>query len=292
MAIRLNNEQIQIIIEEKGAELTSMKMNSSDIEYIWTGDPAYWSRHAPILFPIVGKVVNGTYLVEGKKYPMGQHGFARDRVFEVIEQHQEQVVLRLVSDATSLELYPFRFELRVSYLLVETAVRIAYTVINIDTQTIYFSIGAHPGFNCPLKEVEQMEDYYFEFEKVETANAIGLTEDGLLVRAANPCLQNQITLPIHPNLFRQDALVFNTLTSEKISLKSNKGSHKITVDFKGFPFLGLWSKPSGAPFVCIEPWFGHADYADFAGEFCEKEDSLSLEVGKRFHCEYSIQIHG
>jgi len=291
MAIVLINQEIQVIIEEKGAELTSMKMNSSNMEYIWIGDPTYWSRHAPILFPIVGKVVNGTYHVDGKKYHMGQHGFARDREFEVLEQTNEHVVLRLVYDAASLAVYPYRFELRVSYVLVENAVNIAYTVINSDTQNMYFSIGAHPGFNCPLKEDEQIEDYYFEFEKEETASAIGLTEDGLLVRKANPCLQNQTLLPINQNLFRQDALVFNHLASQKISLKSNKGDHGITVAFKGFPFLGLWSKPTGAPFVCIEPWFGHADYADFSGEFCEKEDSITLDVGMTFHCEYSIRIY-
>lgn len=290
MRLELKNSECIVGIEKKGAELASMKFVGDETEYIWTADANYWGRHAPILFPIVGKVVNGKYLVESKDYYLGQHGFARDMNFEVIKHDENQLVMRLLWNEELIKMYPYHFELQVVYTLNKSTLEIEYSVKNCDTQIIFFSIGAHPGFNCPLKSDETMEDYYFEFEVNETCEAIGLTPDGLLVRKKKPCLDKQSTLAISPELFRSDALVFDDLMSNQVSLRSKKGTHSVSVRFEGFPFLGLWSKPSGAPFVCIEPWHGHADYSDFAGDFSEKEDNRELGVGEQFSCNYSIQI--
>lgn len=288
--ITLNNHIIQAKISEMGAELCSLKFNDDPIEYIWNADPKVWARHAPILFPIVGKVVDGKYVIDNTTYSLGQHGFARDMEFVVKEHTGDKVSLELMWNANSLKLYPYHFALMVTYTLMDAGIKIDYKVINKDRKNIYFSIGAHPGFNCPLIEGETFEDYYFEFEKKETAMIYQLTENGLFKREQSPCLNEMSTIDIHKELFKNDALVFENLRSKKISLRSKKSNRSVSMDFDGFPFLGLWSKPTGAPFVCIEPWFGHADYDDFKGDFSEKEDNLCLENGKNFDCSYRIDI--
>lgn len=288
--IRLRNDNIEVEILKSGAELKSMKRVGDDTEYIWTGDPAYWKRHAPVLFPIVGKVVNDEYEFRGRKYHLGQHGFARDMDFDIVNLSKNEVVLGLASNSETLELYPFRFELLITYTIVESQLSIKYTVKNLDDQTIYFSIGAHPGFNCPLKEGESFDDYYFEFEAEENAEITPLTSQGLLNRAkkAYP-IKNKI-IEINDELFKDDALVFDHLNSKSITLKSHKSDYRVQVDYEGFPFLGLWSMPSGAPFVCIEPWVGHADYEDFRGDFKDKEDQVCLDVLLSYSCEFKITI--
>jgi galactose mutarotase-like enzyme len=290
MAICLKNNEIQVTINEKGAELASMKMIGDDTEYIWTADKAYWARHAPILFPIVGKVVNNQYLVEDTYYPMGQHGFARDWDFQVVYQEEDKVSLTLLWNEESLLIYPYKFKLTVNYTITGNKLRIGYLVENEDDKGLYFSIGAHPGFNCPLTTGELFDDYYFEFSEKETASVYGLTENGFFLHDKTPCLNEESIIPISKALFEKDALVFQEMKSGSVSLKSKKSNYQVKVGFEQFPFLGLWSKPTGAPFVCIEPWFGHADFHDYDGDFAHKADNLFLDVEGRFDCEFSIEI--
>jgi galactose mutarotase-like enzyme len=290
MNIKLENDHFEVLICEQGAELISMKDKNNGTEYIWTADPLHWSRHAPILFPIVGKVRDNHYTVDGKSYNLGQHGFARDMDFFVSGKTDHSATFELCSDSSTLNYYPFKFKLCVNYLLENNTLYITYDVYNKDDKTIYFCIGGHPGFNCPLFENESMEDYYFEFEKSETASISLLTKDGLFYSDTKPFLKNQQIMTLSPEVFAHDALIFKHLKSNKISLKNHKNSHKITVDFSGFPFLGLWSKSKRAPFVCIEPWFGHADYNDFSGEFKDKEGIVELSQNNNFKCQYYINI--
>jgi galactose mutarotase-like enzyme len=290
MNIKLENELYEVLICEQGAELASMKDKNNGTEYIWTADPLHWSRHAPILFPIVGKVKDNHYTVDGKSYSLGQHGFARDMNFALSKKTSKSATFELRWDDNSLKYYPYKFKLSVSYILQVNTLYISYSVYNEDDKTIYFSIGGHPGFNCPLFQGESMEDYYFEFEKPETAYISLVTPDGLFYRDTKPYLNNEKFIALSPQVFDNDALVFKYLNSNKISLKSHKNSHKITVDFSGFPFLGLWSTAEGSPFVCIEPWFGHADYNDFSGDFKDKVGIVKLSQNNNFKCEYSINI--
>jgi galactose mutarotase-like enzyme len=288
MSIKLENEIIEIVILEKGAELSSMKLKGDNLEYIWSGNAEYWNRHAPILFPIVGKVNNNSYMVDENTYHLSQHGFARDMDFSIVENDKNHAQLSLLWNEDLLRLYPYKFELLVDYRLEGNTLHIGYRVKNCDIQSIYFSIGAHPGFNCPLSDGESFEDYYFEFENNEYASITLLNKDGLLLRDAVPFLKNERIIPINKALFANDALIFKNLKSNKITLKNTKNPHTLTVNFDKFPFLGLWSKPSGAPFVCIEPWFGHADYYDFHGDFKNKEDIIALPCKEEFSCTYSI----
>lgn len=290
MELQLKNDYIKAMIQTKGAELISLKKINDNTEYIWNASPAYWKRHAPVLFPIVGKVVNNEYRVYDKTYHLNQHGFARDMEFEVIDHSEVEVTFGLKWNEETLLIYPYKFEFFITYTLKKNKIKIEYQVNNVDNQAIYFSVGAHPGFNVPLKEGESFEDYYFEFEKNETASITLINSDGLFDREKVPYLNNEKVIKLNESLFKENALVFDHLESRSISLKSLKSSYSVRVDFEGFSFLGLWSLESGAPFVCIEPWIGHADYFDFTGDFSKKEDQIKLEESDEFKKSYSIAV--
>jgi galactose mutarotase-like enzyme len=290
MSVQLRNDLIQIEILEKGAELCSLKHINDDIEYIWHADPVYWKRHAPVLFPIVGRVVDDQYRVNGVTYHLAQHGFARDMVFTVTDQSEFHVTLTLQWNDETYKVYPFKFEFAITYTINKKKVSIEYCVRNLDQKPIYFSVGAHPGFNCPINRSDSFNDYYFEFDKRENAAITLLTSDGLLKKEKVAYLNNQNIIELNDTLFKNGALIFDQLKSSRVSLKSRKSNRCVHVDFEEFPMLGLWSKAEGAPFVCIEPWVGHADYDDFKEDFSKKEDLTCLDVQKVFKRKFDITI--
>jgi galactose mutarotase-like enzyme len=288
----LSNNLLKIQISTHGAELNSILGLNDNLEYLWNADENYWKRHAPILFPIVGKLNNNTYRVNQKNYTLSQHGFARDSEFKIYSKENNSITYILSSSINSLKVYPYEFDLYVSYTLIKNKIEIKYSVKNKDSKKIYFSLGAHPGFNCPLLTDESINDYYFEFEKIETAyQQILDSKLGLFTGNSIPFFKNNNILDISNDLFKNDALVFKNLDSKYIALKSRKSTKSIVLDFDGFPCVGLWSKPEGAPFVCIEPWFGHADYVDFEDDFSKKAGILELPIGETFDCNYSITIN-
>lgn len=293
MNIILENEIIKITISDKGAELTSLVRKKDNAEYIWQADPKYWGRYAPILFPIVGRVNNNKYRIGNKEYSLSQHGFARDMNFNIIEKNSDNILFKLSWNQETLKVYPYKFELFVNYAIKDNSVDISCGVKNTDDRDIYFSIGAHPGFNCPMEsenEVLNFEDYYFEFERVENINKMSKNSEELKKRKSEAFMKNTSIIKLSKEFFADDAIVFERLKSNSIALKNTKNNDSVTVDFTGFPYVGLWSKPDGAPFVCIEPWFGHSDYEDFEGDFREKDGIIRLEVNEEFHCKYSISI--
>lgn len=292
MSIVLENEFLTIKVEEKGAEIISIKDKKDGSEYIWVGESKFWGRHAPILFPIVGKLKDNSYRIGEKTYKLSQHGFARDMNFEVVENNNEKATFRLKWDEETLKNYPYKFELDVQYIIIENDIEVKYIVRNMDNDDIYFSIGAHPGFNCPIENsVESaFEDYYFEFEQNETLDVTLINADGLLKSQQESFMKDSNVIMLSKQLFEKDALIFQNLKSHNISIKNSKNHKCISMNFSGFPYLGLWSKPGGAPFVCIEPWLGHADYEDFQGDFREKEGVIKLSIEKEFCCQYSISF--
>lgn len=285
------NEFLKVTVKSSGAEMVSIKNTMTNKEYLWQGDPEFWGRRAPILFPIVGKVKGNKYKVDGITYELPQHGFARDMHFEAVEQQDNSLMYVLKSNEETLKVYPFHFELTVRYRLERNKVVVSYEVKNTDAKNIWFSIGAHPAFNIPLEKDEKFSDYYIEFEKKETASAYAL-QDGLITDIKTPMLNNEQTLSISPEIFDNDALIFKDLRSSVVKLKSKKSPHEIAIDFAGFPYLAFWSKKGGAPFLCVEPWFGIADKVDFSGEYKDKEGIKSLAKGKLFKGEYSIEFKG
>ena len=286
MSIILENKRMKVLVSENGAEVTSIIDKMDNRECIWTADSKYWGRHAPILFPIVGKVVNNEYKVNENTYSLGQHGFARDLKFDVISKEDNKVILELLYNRETLKVYPYKFKLYVEYVLCENALKVSYKVKNEDKSYMYFSIGAHPGFYCP----GNFSDYYFEFEKEETKEIIPVVSGGYLKREKVPYLNNTKVIELNKHIFEEDALIFENLSSKYICLKNKKNSKGIKLSFEGFPFLGLWTKPDDAPFVCIEPWYGHADFEDFKGDFKDKDGIIKLNGEEEFNSLYTIEL--
>lgn len=290
MIYTLENSTIKITTSPFGGELHNLTSKIDGTEFLWNGDNEYWKYHAPILFPIVGKVKNNTYRVEDENYSLPQHGLARVSEFNMIKKTDNSITFSLFYSDKTLEVYPYKFELQIRYDLIQNGVKINYKVINKDSKEIFFSIGAHPAFMCPIMPEEKMNDYYFEFNEKETSSLLTLNAEGYFSHKRVPYLNNENIIALSKEVFKNDALVFDNLKSNKIALKSKNNNKSLTMDFTGFPYIGLWSKPTGAPFVCIEPWFGHSDFEDFSEEFKEKEGIQSLNINEEFNCSYEITI--
>lgn len=285
----LENKDLKIAIKNEGAELTSIQKKETNTEYLWQADPAHWGRHAPVLFPIVGRLKEDTYKIGKKKFSMKQHGLARNSTFSLLKQDPYSITFELNSDKASLKQYPFPFSLHIQYALKENDLIVFYRVINPAKEALYFSIGGHPAFNCPLKKGEKRSDYQLVFDKKETAATQRLAA-GIRNGIQVPVLKNKKNLQITDDLFAEDALVFQNLQSDKVSLQ--KGKEKIlSFDFKGFPYLGIWSKNEDSPFVCIEPWYGVADKQEHNQALKDKEGVIHLAGNSSFDCYYVITIH-
>ncbi|GFP73989.1 aldose 1-epimerase family protein [Clostridium fungisolvens] len=287
----IENQFLKISSSTHGGELHSILSKIDGTEFLWNGDETFWKYHAPILFPIVGKVNNNEYSVDGVKYTLPQHGLARVKDFELIEKSENSFTYELKYSEETLKVFPFKFSLKIIYSLFENTLNIKYVVTNADSKDMLFSIGAHPAFMCPLYDNETMNDYYFEFSENETCSLMPLNSNGFFKREQIPFLENEKIIPLSKELFKNDALVLKNLNSEVISLKSKNHSKSLDFNFSEFPYLGLWSKPSGAPFVCIEPWLGHSDFEDFTGDFSQKEGILKLAEKETFSCNYSVKFN-
>jgi galactose mutarotase-like enzyme len=289
MLHHLQNDYYQVTVKEAGAELSSFRSLRDQLEYIWQADPAVWPRHAPVLFPVVGKLPEGKYRYQGQTYALPQHGFARDAHFDLIHQTNHSLTFALASSPKTLALYPFAFRLEISYSLQDNSLETSYRVMNPGNANLYFSIGAHPAFNCPLLPEEEFEDYYLVFEQPENLNRY-LLDQGLQNGRTQAVLQGEQQLPLRYELFEQDALVFKNMASQKITLKTAKHVHGLDFEFKDFPYFGIWTKGPGAPFVCLEPWHGIASRVGDSGELTEKEGIRLLEAGDSFYCSYTITV--
>lgn len=285
--VTIQNDLFKVSATPKGAELTSILSLKNGIEYLWQADPAVWPRHAPVLFPIVGRLEDSVYQVSQKTYELPQHGFARDLPFSLVMKSEDSIVYQLLSDTSTLARYPYKFELRIQYTLLNNTLVTGYEIINRDDKDIYFSVGAHPGFNCPLTSDEKFEDYYLEFDQKETVHK-HLLKDGLLSGETALLLSNENKIAVSKDLFKQDALVFKNLKSKKISLKSHTSSHYVAMEFEGFPFFGIWAKPGTDKFVCLEPWNGVTSTKGIDNGFKNKEGVLKLGAGKAFYCEFKL----
>lgn len=289
MKATLENNCLRIAVKEKGGELCSLVKKETQTEYIWQAGPDYWNRHAPVLFPIVGALKDGIYYYEGKCYKMGQHGLARDLPFRLVDREANKLVYSLKSNSFTRERYPFEFELQIIYTLHENHLTTTYRVVNPTENTLYFSIGGHPAFNCPLHEGEQRSDYQLVFEQPETIS-IQRIINGFRNGIWEQVLNGERRLPITDKLFEKDALIFKGLNSSSVSLQ--KGDTPVlTLGFSGFPYLGVWSKSATAPFVCIEPWFGLTDHTKHNRQLAEKEGIVALKGWGEFRHGYSVAIY-
>ena len=289
MNYEIKNEYIKAKIKSFGAELNSLQKCAEELEYIWQGHKEFWNRHSPILFPIVGRLKEYSYFYKNQKYNMTQHGFARDKEFEVVKNEADFIEFKLKSDEKTLEIYPFSFELYLSYKLEKNSLIVSYKVVNKSDDKMLFSIGAHPAFNWSLKENEKKEDYFLEFENIKQTKRYFLNDLGLVYKNEDLKISDN-KIPLNEEVFKNDALVFNDLNIKTLTLKNTNNENYIKVDFESFPYLGIWSKPSAAPFICIEPWFGVADDENSNQDFEDKKGIITLEKDEIFSCFYIIEI--
>jgi len=278
----IKNSFIKAQIKSFGAELNSLKKCDENFEYIWQANSKYWARHSPVLFPIVGRLKEDSYFYKNKKYSLSQHGFARDKEFEIVQNEADFIEFRLKSDEKSLEFYPFFFELDIGYKLDKNSLIVSYKVKNKSDEKMYFSIGAHPAFNTQIGD-------FLEFENIKTTKRYFLDEKGLIYKNEDLNLENS-KLYLDKDLFKDDALVFNDSNIKQITLKNIENKSGVKVKFDNFPYLGIWSKPNDAPFVCIEPWFGIADEENANQKIEDKKGILSLEKEEEFFCFYTIEV--
>lgn len=285
--IQLSNEWLTAQINPRGAELTSLQTVADKREYMWKGDPQVWGKHSPVLFPFVGTLKDNGYFYKEKKYSIGRHGFAREKVFEVVSNEGDSAVFRLQDDETSQGQYPFRFVLELRYRLTGHSLELTYFVSNPDNQPLFFSIGGHPAFAIPLEPGLRYEDYLISFIQAETAGKWPISKDGLIETQSEPLLKDTHDLPLSKELFAKDAIVLKHLASDSLKVYSPSGTHGLQFDFPGFPFLGIWAA-KGADFVCIEPWCGIADSVDSHQLLEQKEGIVRLEAGQTFERKWTV----
>ncbi len=287
---QLENNQLTVCIQHKGAEICSIKSKKSEQEYIWQADRAIWGSSAPVLFPIIGALKEGKYTYKDVTYNIPKHGFIRHNMsLKVIEKTDTSVTLGYTSSKETLSIYPFEFEFSITYSIEGTTLNVHHTVKNNGDDQMLFSLGAHPAFNCPLNDGEYYSDYFIEFDQAETDVTHELTDTGFTTGDTHGMLFNTKQLNLTPHIFDNDALIFKQLKSSTVTLKNVKNTQEIRVAFDDFKYLGIWAKPN-APFVCIEPWLGITDAENGNGKFEDKEGLLTLEANNTFNASYSIEI--
>lgn len=271
----ISSDQLQVIIANKGAELQSIKTLEGP-EWLWQADPAIWPRHAPLLFPLVGRLKDDTLLHKDRRYRLTQHGFARDMAFDMERLGTNHCTLLLQDNVATRTAYPFAFELRVTYQIVDKRVNTYYEVTNTGNEILPYSIGAHPAFVWPLTPDVPKEDHRIIFAQPE-AQPIRRLKEGLLLPDYFPTPIMQQTLTLNDDLFRPDVLLFDHINSRNLTYEA-PGRAAITMGFPDFPHFGIWTKP-GAGFICIEPWQGYASPQDFDGPFINKPGVVTLPPG-------------
>ena len=290
MIHKIENNQLQLAVKQVGAEICSIKSAITGREFIWDANPEIWAGHAPVLFPIVGALKNETYKYDGQEYSLPQHGFARrNKKVELFEKSEKSLVFVLRSNDATKMVYPFDFEFLTKYELQARKIIVTHEVRNTATNEMYFSVGAHPAFKCPLNDGEEYSDYYLEFEQAEQEKSWQIAEGGLIRKETVEVFNNSNIIRLHPDIFNNGALVFKDLKSRKISLKSRKSKQVVSVSYEGFPYMGIWAKPQ-AEYVCIEPWLGIADSVDANQDITTKEGIIKLRGGETFKTSYFIEV--
>ena len=285
----------QILTSKYGGELLSFKLNG--VEKIHQGDDCldengkvYWKRHSPVLFPIVGKLKRNQTIINARTYEMFQHGFARDMEFEPITKLDNFHSYLLKSNKSTLARYPFDFELYTTYRLDGNKLTTIYKVINVGATNMPFGIGGHPAFKIDAEELNR-GNYYLEFEEPEEKIHFLYLIDGLVgTDYARNLIEDKTKIYLNKDSFNNDAIIMKGITSKKISLKKrNTNKTLLTMDFTGFPYLAIWTKPN-APFLCIEPWKNTADTVKTSGIFAEKTDIITLKPAESYECKYSVEF--
>lgn len=290
MIYTLKNSEMEVQVSSKGGELVSMK-DADQTEYIWIGDATYWKRHAPQLFPCIGRLTNNQYRMDGALHEMGQHGFLRDYELTKVEESETSLHLRLTSDASTRQLYDRDWTVDIFYSLCGKTLSVKFQVRNRDVRTMRFGYGIHPGFNVPLNPALRFEDYRLDFHEVSTPKQMELTERYTISGGMHDyTLEEGRYLPLQHSLFDHDAIILKDMP-HTVTLGSQKDEKKVTVTFPNMPYLGIWHAPeTDAPFVCIEPWSSLPSTDGVIDEFETKPDFITVEPEQTYTNTWSISI--
>lgn len=284
----LQSGELRVTIADAGAELMDIEEILTGKKYLWHGDAAYWGRRSPVLFPIVGSLKNKEYKYNGKIFPMSQHGFARDMEFTMTEHTVDTIWFELKADAETKKKYPFQFRLEIGYQLLGRELKVMWKVTNEDKKTMFFSIGGHPAFLCPIDGQGKQTDYYLLFDQKKDLTYGKLSKNGLIESQSNVLQTKEGIMPIDAHLFDDDALVVEGGQAHEVSLAGPDRKPYLTVRFDA-PLFGLWSPAKKhAPFICIEPWYGRCDKEEFEGMLADREYGNELRPGKVFQADYTI----
>ena len=292
MELELHQGAMRAVVATHGGELISLK-DRKGTEYIWGGDPAFWSGRNPTLFPVVGSLKNGTVQCGRASYAMGRHGFARNSEFAIEDQGEDFVVFGLRETPETLKQYPFRFSLRIRHQLLENGFRTSFAVENRDETAMPFCIGGHTAFRCPLLKGETFQDYRLVFDQTEEASTLLLTPEGCLRHGGRePLLRNTAELALDRELFdRLDTVIFQGLRSGGVSLLHSQKRHGVRLDFSEFPMVAFWTKGHAqAPFICLEPWHGCAALDNESGQLADKPHCILLQPGEEKRLGYTVTI--
>ena len=313
MIYTLRNSEMEVQVSSKGGELVSMK-DADQTEYIWIGDATYWKRHAPQLFPCIGRLTNNQYRMDGALHEMGQHGFLRDYELTKVESEEQagaetvrdaagqagaeaetvtSLHLQLQSDTSTRQLYDRDWTVDIFYSLCGKTLSVRFQVRNCDTRTMRFGYGIHPGFNVPLNPALRFEDYRLDFHEVSTPKQMELTERYTISGDMHDyALAEGRYLPLQHSLFDHDAIILKDMP-HTVTLGSQKDEKKVTVTFPDMPYLGIWHAPeTDAPFVCIEPWSSLPSTDGVIDEFETKPDFITVEPEETYTNSWSISIEG
>ncbi|MCU9534335.1 aldose 1-epimerase family protein [Streptococcus sp. CSL10205-OR2] len=296
MMLSLSNDFLTVTFSENGATLTSIK-DKEGIEYLWQGDANYWSGQAPVLFPNCGSVRDDKTIFASADHVEGtlpRHGLVRKKVFDVTHHDENSIAFSIQSTKEMLDNYPFAFELTILYTLSEKTITTTYQIKNKDSKQMPFFIGGHPGFNCPIKDGESYDDYYLEFEKVETLTIPKqFPETGLLDLLDRKDFLNQETiLPLSFDLFKEDAITLDQLESRSVKLLSKNHDKGIEIAFKDFPALILWTTPNKGPFIALEPWLGLSTSLEESDVFEEKRHVQFAQPNELKSYSFDITVLG
>ena len=281
MIFTAENNAFSLGVKEMGAELTSLKSKKTGIEYIWDGNTDIWYGQSPILFPIIGRLLDDKYRLNGIEYTMPKHGIVRKKPFKLIKQTENSLTFAQTDDEESLEMYPYHFELEVEFKLTDNGLSVTHTVHNKNDVVMYYSFGAHPAFNCEIGD-------YLEFNENEELLTERIDHDSILIEEKFPVEIDKNRLNITKELFVDDALILSGYKSKAISLKSDNHNRVIKFNFES-PLLGIWAKP-GAPYVCIEPWWGVNDNYDKKSDLSEKRGIMALNANEKASFNWNIEI--
>ena len=277
-------------VDSMGAQL--MSLTCAGAEYLWQGDPKFWPRRAPVLFPIVGCLKNDEAMSAAGPVHLKRHGLARTNEHSIVERSESSVTFQLDSDEATRELYPFDFRLNMTYSTDGTSLAQRFAVTNTGDVDLPFTLGGHPAFNVPMPGAagERFDDYALVFAErwspeVPVIDERGLHDFGRMTRL----MDNDRELPLsHELIERHATLVFHDVPKNRVTLVGTRSNHGVELEFDGFDYLGVWTASPEAPFLAVELWHGCATAYDESDRFEDKRSTITLAPDERAELAFTV----